>query len=250
MDYKVRIAKGLYWVPAEKLGRCRYSREALKKAALLPIDVFPSMVENLEEAIRIFDILNYHEKEDAVVVEEQGLLWEFHPPLSGFVEAKGGSCASAASWLTYVLHGKYEMIAPFLIFRENETGHVINIIKNKGFYYFVDLYQHLAEYQNYVCPETGLLSDFARQKYITSIVYMAEEMECFTNFYSRAMKNHVSEHLYFVFHPGIVPPIASEKTGNEVIIYIPRTKVVHMIPHSSHMVWNGNICPEYKIRIG
>lgn len=241
MDYRTRIAKGLYWVPARILGECHYSKSEIELISRMSLQEMTGKIKNLSEAIEIFVASKYRCKNITYTVINNGLEWECHPSIENFFQGKAGDCASAAAWLTTVLSECYDSIEQLLIFRDNDSGHVINVIKHNSSFYFVDMYLHLVEYQKCICPESGKLIDFAKQTYITSVVYESDKIETFVDFYSKVMKNHVKEHIFFVLKAEMMPPIASKKNDGELLVYIPKSFVSEVYNKSNHMKWIGDI---------
>lgn len=241
MLYKKRVSTGVYWVPAEILGERTCTDDDIKKViSQYNLETIKLNINSLVDALRFFEIIKYSECDDTISIEENGILWEHHSPLENMLKTKKGNCATAAAWLVEMLKHRYEDVSMVLIFRYNETGHVINMIKYKKKFYFIDMYMHMVEFLKYLPPETGRLMDFAKQKYITSMIYMTESLEAFTMFYSRFMRNQIHDHLYIHLATDIVPPIASRKIGNDVILYIHSDYVNTVINHSKYMRWDGS----------
>lgn len=242
-----KISKDVYWVPANILGKSCLSKKYISENTSKEANAkeIHALTPSLADALKTFDVLQYKACDDTVIIEEQGLQWEHHPPVFHILKNKRGNCSSSAAWLVEMLQNKYDSVDILLIFRNNQTGHVINVIEQENMFYFVDMYMHMYEYQQYLCPETGSLADFAKQKYITSVVYMAKTVEAFTAFYSRVLRNQIREHIYVLFNTKSVPPIASRTQDDKVILYIPANTVKMVINKTGNMLWEGQIHPEY-----
>ena len=235
--FSKRISKNVFWVHSQILGRCTYTQEELNKLPIkeMEMDDIRSQIHSLADALMIFDKMQYNIVDDTILVEDNGMLWEHHPPLSQMLQKKKGNCASAAAWLVEAIKGIYDAVSMLLIFRENQTGHVINVIKYEKKFYFVDMYMHMLDNQQYLCPETGLLSDFVKQKFLTGVIYESDSLISFTSFYSRFMRNKIKEQVFVLLEMDCVPPLASEKKDDIIMLYISAENVHTVINPTNKM---------------
>lgn len=248
--FKKQIGRDIYWVHPEVLGKCTIALDTFSKPIYSPIDMvhIRSLTHSLADAIKIFESIGYSIADDTTVIDEDGIQWEHHAPVSQMICTKKGSCATAAAWLVQALIGKYDSVSMLLIFRDNQTGHVINVIEQNNNYYFVDMYMHMLDNLQYLCPQTGLLSDFVKQKYITSVIYMAESLESFALFYSRFLKKRIQEHIYIQLNSDVVAPIASDCVDGKVTLYVPIENVRKVISDNINMTWIGYLHPAKSIK--
>lgn len=227
--FETRISKDVYWVPVNSLGGTRYTNTDIEQLVTLQPDEKCKAINTLYEAIQLFQHSNFIEMSDVRIIEENGVEWEHHKPGYEAVRTNRGCCASDSSWLTYILEGCYSEMGLFAISRIWGNGHIINYIKQDGWYYFIDMMTNEKQYVKSVSVETGKIADFRKTKYITGILTKAKSLEAFANFFSRYMLRKVPEHIFFIQREKYCVPIAQQKQGFTLKIIYPNNYNIEVV---------------------
>jgi hypothetical protein len=191
----------------------------IKKLLFLPPKDKKATIENVYEAVQLFQISRYQDKIDVLVFNYKGNNWEHHKPGYYAILCNNGCCSSTAAWLDYFIHDKYSETGYLCFTRPDGTGHVMNYIVYNNLYYIIDLTAMTFDVSQNCGKETGIKKDFISSKYITGHCYRTHDLLRFVRFHSRIQKFHGFEFLYYKV-PALpcLPPISIEKPSNGRII--------------------------------
>jgi hypothetical protein len=161
-NFEIEVADGVYWIPANNLGRTRYSNAQIAAMTNLSPEQKQAAINTLFEAIQLFQISKFKGTYDNIKITENGIDWEHHKPGYDAVRTNEGCCASDSSWLNYILKNDYDGIGTCGFGQHDGNGHIINYIKHNGWYYFVDMMQYRLDSLPSSGIETGHIKDYLK----------------------------------------------------------------------------------------
>lgn len=225
-SFETLISKDVYWVPINTLGKTARSNSEIKDMVNLSPQEKRANINNLYEAIQLFQVGSFREELDVVIIKENDYVWEHHKPSIYSVLSNCGCCSSIASWLNFMIKNKYEQTGYFSLSRPNGSGHVMNYIYHNNWYYLIDLLPMVEQYVDTICSETGRRIDFMKSKYITGILAKSKSLESYVNFYRRIQLRGGFEHLFFYSNGHEVGPMSNRDNNNKKIICFSRDEQV------------------------
>lgn len=183
-EYEVCVFPNVYWVPANILGRSNYCDEDIADLCLQTPQEKQKRIHNLYEAIQLFQESKFHGIIDnvRVIEEDTTTMWFFHKNGYHSVRTNEGCCAADSNWLSYILSNKYDEIGCFGFCQSDGEGHIINYIKQDGWFYFVDMMMQRYDSARDVGVENGDLEDF-HQNDASGYIYKAASFTDFINYY-------------------------------------------------------------------
>ncbi|MBC8559266.1 hypothetical protein [Fumia xinanensis] len=189
-SFYTRIAKGLYWVPVNMLGKSRYTNEQL---FFLTRSKSAQEVQNLKlnayEALQLFQVIKKFSSDEDIVFWNDGQHnWELHKSGRFAFETNHGCCASAAAWFHYVLSRSYEQVGYLGYIRPDLSGHVMNYIYHNSHYYIIDPTTQVATNAVEVPVESGTFDIYRKAKLSTGVCYLAESLLDYANYHLRLQK--------------------------------------------------------------
>ena len=180
-EFSVKVADGVYWVPANALGSSSYTNAQIQSMLTDTPEEKQTKIDTLYEALQLFQIGSFYGSDDNVRIMENGYSWEHHKPGYDAVRTNHGCCASCTDWLNYILKDDYDELG-FIGTSQLTGGHVFNYIKQDGWYYFVDLTKWYAENWNVNAVESGDLSDYAHSDSVYGNIHRAASLDAFVNY--------------------------------------------------------------------
>ena len=180
-NFSVKVADGVYWVPANALGSSSYTNAQIQSMLTDTPEEKQAKIDTLYEALQLFQIGGFYGSDDNVRIMENGYSWEHHKPGYDAVRTNHGCCASCTAWLNYILKDDYDEMG-FIGTSQLTGGHIFNYIKQDGWYYFVDLTKWYAENWNNNAVESGKLSDYANSDSIYGNIHRAARLDAFVNY--------------------------------------------------------------------
>lgn len=192
--FEVKVADGVWWVPANSLGKTRYSDEEIAEMVNLSPEEKQAMISNLYEAIQLYQISGFYSADTGYWIDntKTRIGWEVKIDAYTAVRINAGGCADSSSWLRYILDGDYDEVG-YLHMNENECGgHVISYIKQDGFYYFIDMTHFRSEWLE--CgKETGNLESYYDCDYILGNIHKATSPEAYVDYFVQ-IQEEVKKH--------------------------------------------------------
>ncbi len=161
-DFNIEVADDVYWVPANSLGGTRYSNVQMAAIVERHPEQKQESIKTLYEAIQLFQISKFKGIYDNIRIKENGIDWEHHKPGYDAVRTNEGCCASNSSWLSYILKNDYDEIGICGFGQHDGNGHVINYIRDDGWYYFIDMMQYRIDSLPTSGIETGKIKDYLK----------------------------------------------------------------------------------------
>jgi hypothetical protein len=217
-DFEVFVSKDLYWVPVNVLGKTRFKNSDMEKLVDKKPAEKQAMRFNLYEAIQLFQVCQFDDKEDVLNIEYKGMGWEHHKPGYFAVLSNFGCCSSIATWLDYIVSYQYKERGYLEFTRPDGTGHVINFIYHKDFYYIIDISAMVYNRAAFCRKESGNKQDLLKSKYITGRCYKTNNLANFVKYHSRIQKFHNIEFLYYkIAAMPYIPPISVKVFPNKSI---------------------------------
>jgi hypothetical protein len=154
-DYDIEVADDVFWVPVNRLGLSRYTKDDIINMLPLSPEEKQSKIGVLFEAIQLYQLSNFRSVFDNVKLMQNNLCWNYHKPGYHAVRTNEGCCASNSNWLSYLLNGKYEQMGFIHYSQRDSNGHIMNYIFHKGWYYFIDMMMYRIDSLPYAGIETG-----------------------------------------------------------------------------------------------
>lgn len=221
-DFEIRVADDVWWVPANVLGKSRYTNEQIASIVNEKPRVKKALIGNLYEAIQLFQICDFSGADD----DNDGgrdpylyIWWEKHTPGYYAVYINHGGCATDTNWLIYLLEDDYDDWGTMHFQKSDGSGHVINYFHVDGFYYFIDM----THYRNDFNPNTrsavedGNKNTYRNTDFILGNIHKASSPEAYVNY---CLKEFNTPPSFFYMIKGHEVPDLTDKT---------KEKPVHMI---------------------
>ena len=181
-NYEIEVYKDVYWIPVNKLGKSKYSNNNIKNILSLTIEEKVKKIENLYEAIQLYQICNFRGVLDNQKIIKGNLCWNYHK--SGFhaVRTNEGCCTSNSNWLSYLLKDKYKQIGFLHYSQSNGNGHVMNYIYHNEWYYFIDMMMYRTDQLEYSGKETGTINGYNDNELIAGNFFKSKTPISYVNF--------------------------------------------------------------------
>ena len=217
-DYSVQLGRGVWWVPANGLGRSCYTNSQIAAVVNEDPDVKKELIGNVYEAAQLFQISDfaYDGSEDRLIADvkdpESGIVWEKHSPGYWSLALNRGNSSTCASWLGYILDGDYEK-SGYLLFRwPDGNSHVMNWFLHDGYYYFIDMTHFQNDYDTrYRGIEDGDISSYRKSDTLLSNIHKTESFEDYVSylFFALLHSDNTSPSLIFSIEGTEVPDLDS-----------------------------------------
>lgn len=221
--FSVPVYKGVEWVRDDILGESQYTLEDFEAIKELEIEDRVNKIHNLSEAIGLFRVSNFEEKQDNDYVSVNGQMWELHK--SGFEAVKNncGCCVATSGWLCFMLTKCYQTVGYLACYGKNGLGHVFNCIYFEKKYYFIDMLMYTDKYRPYLVQKFGEKKQLINLKFVTSICYRAGCVEDFYNYFRRRMILSEKE-IAFILQFGSAPlvPVSFQKEADCITLLLPK----------------------------
>ena len=183
-DFEVMVADGVWWVPANTLGKSRYTNEQIASIVNENPRVKKALIGNLYEAIQLFQICDFSGADD----DNDGGLdpylyiwWEKHTPGYYAVYINHGGCATDTNWLIYLLEDDYDDWGTMHYQESDGSGHVINYFHVDGFYYFIDMTHYRNDFAE-SAVEDGNKNTYRNTDFIAGNIHKASSPEAYVNY--------------------------------------------------------------------
>lgn len=220
-SFEVKLSKDLMWVPVNSLGKGRYTNSKIKEIILLSPSDRKKYFSNLYEVLQSFLLCKFNYVMDTEYQNVDGLIWEIHKKKDEIVNNNLGCCYAVASWIKYYIDEIYEESGFFSFVRPNGTGHVMNYIRNNGWYYVIDLTPYV---QNEKCSsfyESGHKLDYLKSRNVTGILMKCKELKSYALYYDRLQAVGGYHFIYFKVKEGDMTPISIKCDNNKITIIYP-----------------------------
>ncbi|GHU76490.1 hypothetical protein FACS189461_4100 [Spirochaetia bacterium] len=245
-QFEVLISNDLFWVPVNRLGNTRYKNGDIKKLAPLNPAEKKTMVTNAYEAVQLFQIGQFEDREDVLYMEYNGKEWEHHKPGYYAVLDNYGCCSSIAAWFDYLLGDIYQDRGYIMFSRPDGSGHVMNYVFFDNAYYILDLTAMTYEKAGDCCRETGIKKDYIRSKYATGCCFKTSSISSFVKFHSRIQLFHGFEFLYSKIPScSYLPPLSVNVLPDKTIAI---TGPYHpdILNKAKNIIWRYEEGPNYS----
>lgn len=198
--FEVKVADGVWWVPANSLGKTRYSDEEIAEMVNLSPEEKQAMISNLYEAIQLFQVSNYSsvQTNKRIYNQKTRIDWELHIDGYNAVRVNAGNCAGDTAWLNYILSGDYEEMG-CIGWIGLDGGHVINYIKQDGYYYFIDMTHYRIE-DLHSAVEDGNLESYHHSDFIQGNIHKAKSPEAFVDYCRESWKKSKRQNCLYYMH--------------------------------------------------
>ena len=160
--FEIEVFPNVFWVPANILGRTKYTDEDINSILLLNPAGKREKINNLYEALQLYQASKFKGMIDNVRVleEDTSVIWVFHKNGFDSVRTNEGCCAADSNWLSYILNGRYDEIGCFGFCQADGNGHITNYIKQDEWYYFLDMMMQRYDSAQNIGIENGNTDDF------------------------------------------------------------------------------------------
>lgn len=229
-NFETQIAKDLYWVPIATLGEPIYPMEELKDMVSCSPEEKRMKIRSLADAVNLFRISDFQEVSDVIcLTENDGVIWEHHKPGYNSVLSNEGCCSSCASWLSYMLEGRYEALGLLSYMRPNGNGHCLNYIYHEGWYYFIDMSLQISKYNVFTAKETGVLSDYLKSRPVANVFLKAKSKSAYVDYIVKYQKVRKSVFLFSSCECSYAPPLSIMMYKDKIHIRYPMTYGIEIL---------------------
>ena len=193
-SFEVQVAEGVWWVPANTLGKSRYTNKQIAAIVNENPKVKKALIGNLYEAIQLFQICDFttdtREDHFNVRVEDPvlGYDWEKHCPGYYAVSLNRGNCSTDTNWLIYLLNDDYEEWGTFNMSDADGSGHVINYFFFDGYYYFIDMTHYRNDFRN-SAVENGDYRAYRNTDVLLGNIHKTVSPEAYVKYYLQEANN-------------------------------------------------------------
>ena len=223
-DYEVEVAQDVWWVPVVSLGDSRYTNTEIAGMVAAEPEEKQAALGTLYEALQMFQISGFHEGDDNVRITENDIDWEHHKPGYDAVRTNTGCCATDSNWLNYILRDDYDEVG-FLAYSQSDGGgHILNYIRQDGYYYFIDLTHYRTDFLDSSAPETGNMNDYNRSDMGSGNLHKCTSPESYVA-YCTKIYNDPPE-LFFIYRADDCLPVTGKKIKGQMTILYPKTAEV------------------------
>lgn len=179
-NFKVKVAEGVNWVPANTLGKPNITAEEIEALGRDP-DKLKEKLNTLYDVIQYIQVADFRSADDNIRIEESGISWQHQKPGEMAIITNEGCCATISNLLNFLLEGDYEEVGFIAYSQSDGGGHVFNYIEHNNLYYFVDL----THYRNdFMCTavEDGTLASYYASDFIAGNVHEAVRIEDYVKY--------------------------------------------------------------------
>ena len=180
-NFNVKVADGIYWVPASTLGDSRYTNDKVIDMLTLTPSKKQSSFKTLYEALQLYQVGNFYSSDDNIRIFENGVNWEHHKPGYDAVRTNNGCCATSANWLNYILKGDYDEVGYIATSQSDGSGHIYNYIKQDGWYYIIDMTHYRTDW--IATPlESGDINDFRSSDIVNGAILKTKSLSKYVDY--------------------------------------------------------------------
>lgn len=254
-SFEVQVAEGVWWVPANTLGKSRYTNKQIAAIVNENPKVKKALIGNLYEAIQLFQICDFTSdtREDKLNVRVEdpvlGYDWEKHCPGYYAVSLNRGNCSTGTNWLIYLLNDDYEEWGTFNLSFYNGSGHVINYFFYEGYYYFIDMTHYRNDFPH-SAVEDGDNSSYIKSDVVLGNIHKAISPEAYVKYFLQEANNPPS--FFYTVKGHEVSDLTSDFSREKVhmvldssikkdmnVIYLDESKLSYGFYHNStsSLIW-------------
>lgn len=222
IEFETLVYKDVYWVPAHSLGKTRYTSAEMSEICKLPLAEKRNKINNLYEAIQLFQISGFKGVLDNKDFWINEVHWQTHKTPEEAALSNEGCCATDTNWLSYFIGEKYDQVGSFCYGNNDGNGHISTYIKKDEFYYFIDMMMCRKDSQKYFCKETGNLDDLLGTEW-AGFLFKSQNPVSFCQFYIECLKRKHRDvpYCFYMRNTDCVTATASSIKGKEITFYVP-----------------------------
>lgn len=227
--FELCLAKDVYWVSFDYLGKCNYSFGEIVDMVEETPSIKSKNIKTIADAISLFVVSEFKEVSDTRYETIDGIQWEYYKNGLEAVSSNEGCCASCCAWTNFMLADKFKQFGVLGIIRP-QGGHAINYFFKDDWFYFLDMNTMVSAYRNTICPQTGRRADFIKSAFITGILVKAKSIEGYVDFYGKYTQKKIPEHLFINEKRSYCCPLGENRVKNTIRhIYIPTSGEMSII---------------------
>ncbi len=222
VEFETLVYNDVYWVPVHSLGKTKYTSDEMIEICKLPLEEKRNKIDNLYEAIQLFQISEFKGTLDNKDYWINGIHWQTHKTPKEAVFFNEGCCATDTNWLAYFIGDKYDKVGSFCYGNIDGNGHITTYIKQNEFYYFIDMMMCRKDSQKYFCKETGLLEDIRNTEW-AGFLFKSKNPVDFCQFYVQCLKSKHRDipYCFYMRDTNCVTATASSINDKEITFYVP-----------------------------
>lgn len=185
--FEKEVAEGVWWVPANTLGKSRYTNKQIAGFVNERPEVKKDLIGNLYEAIQLYQIGDFttDSAEDDLNVwvkdPRSCITWEKHCPGYYAVLLNRGNCSTDTNWLIYLLKDKFEKWGTMHYQMSDGNGHVWNWFLYNSFHYFIDLTHYKNDYKE-SAVEDGDIRSYSQTDFILGNIHKTRSPKDYSNY--------------------------------------------------------------------
>lgn len=255
-SFEVKVSEGVWWVPANTLGKSRYTNKQIAAIVNENPKVKKALIGNLYEAIQLYQICDFTSdtREDHLNVRVKDPVlrynWEKHCPGYYAVILNRGNCSTNTNWLIYLLNDDYDELGTFHMSDADGSGHVINYFFFDGYYYFIDMTHYRNDFRN-SSVENGDYRSYRNTDILLGNIHKAISPEAYVNYYIEKSNNPPS--LFYIVKGHEVADSTSDRSRAKVhkvldssikkymtVVYLDDSKLSYAFYNNStsSLLWN------------
>lgn len=213
--FSAEVYDGVFWVPANTLGKSRYSNNNIYEMVSETPEVKQREIGTLYEALQLYQVGGFAASDDNVRIPENGYNWEHHKPGYFAVLTNSGCCATDSNWLNYILKDDYDEVGYIATSQRDGSGHIYNYIKDGGWYYIIDLTHYRTDWIA-TAVESGNMDDYYQSDFILGNIHRTKSIDKFVEYVQNTFGDPPG--LMFKYTAENCLAIDSVHSGNKVSI--------------------------------
>ncbi|MCL1883768.1 MAG: hypothetical protein FWF81_08460 [Defluviitaleaceae bacterium] len=221
-NFRVKLAKSLYWVPINKMGCTKYKNAEFTSDSFSNIYYAKNIVSNPYEAFQYLNAIGFKETKDVYYETEGETEWEHHIDGYTAIANRRGCCTSVAAAISVLLDNKFEKMGYIFFIRPDTSNHALNYVYMNEKFYIFDSSAFVYGDMDVVAIESGDLHTI-KNKIITSICMEVSQLEDFVQFHKRIHLYNNHKFLYFAFPQAkkCIDRISLKKEGKTLHVRFP-----------------------------
>lgn len=228
IEFETQVYRDVYWVPVNSLGKTRYTSAEMFEISKLPLENKRKKIDNLYEAIQLFQISEFRDCFDNKDFWINGVHWQTHKTPEEAVQLNEGCCATDTNWLAYFIGDKYEKVGCFCYGNIDGNGHITTYIKQGEYYYFIDMMMCRSDSQKFFCKESGSLDDLMHTEW-AGFLFKSKFPSDFCQFYIERLKSKNRDAPFCFYIRDTCSATANVQNGSKVAFYAPTCDKPHLI---------------------
>lgn len=223
IQFETEVYQGVYWVPINILGKSRYSNDEMMEISKLPLEKKKERIGNLYEAVQLFQACEFQGVFDNRDYWVNDIHWQTHKSPEESILSNEGCCATDTNWLAYFIKDRYDFVGSFCYAGTDGNGHITTYIEQEGEYYFIDMMMCRKDSQEFLCRESGVLSELMDSEWSGFLYRCKTPVDfCHFNIERFQAKNRNVPFCFYLRKSNFVTATGEHTDKNGVTFYVPK----------------------------